>query len=370
MTPGSPDPVARVRSPGEIALVVPQVLGFVPSESLVVISLREPRGRMGLVQRWDLPHADWSTPDWWVQETIGRAVADEATGILLVVFTERPDDDGELPLMDVVDQLGRRATEAGLAVGDAVLVRDSRWWSYVCAAPECCPLEGTPLAASADAASVTLIAAERALSGRAVLRSREELEASIAAELPLGEELAREALAAAWVEQVVARAEDPLACRRALLERWQRAIAACADPRVVLQDEDAWALVASVRDGPTRDALLSDALERPRELQAVLERLCRRSVPPFDADLCTLLAWTAYLTGGGALTSIALERALRDNPEQSGANSLLACLGGGVHPEELRSMLVASLAASESSSVGRAGRRAAARLRGRRRRSA
>src|SRR3712207_3632926 len=47
--------VARLSSPGEILAVLPSLCGFRPQESLVLMSLRGQRQRLGLTARVDLP---------------------------------------------------------------------------------------------------------------------------------------------------------------------------------------------------------------------------------------------------------------------------------------------------------------------------
>jgi hypothetical protein len=61
-------------------------------------------------------------------------------------------------------------------------------------------------------------------------------------------------------------------------------------------------------------------------------------VAPDDAPVCTLLAWTAYARGEGALANVALDRALAGRPDYSLALLLRAALDGGVHPDEVRSL--------------------------------
>jgi hypothetical protein len=346
-----------------MALLVPQLLGFTPTESLTVLSLRPPRGRVGLTQRIDLPPPGVELPEPVADGLVDRVAVDHGTQLIIVVWSQLADPVGELAWARLVDDLEARADVRGLEVSEALLVRDERWWSYLCGNDACCRPDGTPVAESVGAESVSLVAAERALSGRAVLASREELEASIAPVLPLGEDFARRALASAAADLGVARAVDAEGQRCAALEMWRRTLDECTDPRMAPSDELRHALIASLLDSETRDRVLSEGVQRPREMQRLLETLCRSSVPPFDGDLCTLLAWIAYLEGGGALASIAIDRALTDNPMQSGARALSDFLDAGVHPDELWDLTTRSPASTRRRSARR-GRRS------RRRRSA
>ena len=69
---------ARVRlsDPADLAAAIPYLLGFPPEESLVVISLRGPRKRIGLTMRWDLP--DESLDDDFAEQIALRLAANSA----------------------------------------------------------------------------------------------------------------------------------------------------------------------------------------------------------------------------------------------------------------------------------------------------
>src|SRR6476469_8558812 len=47
--------VVTARGPADLVAAVPYLVGFVPTDSIVVVSLRGPRLRLGLVARLDLP---------------------------------------------------------------------------------------------------------------------------------------------------------------------------------------------------------------------------------------------------------------------------------------------------------------------------
>ncbi len=52
--------------------------------------------------------------------------------------------------------------------------------------------------------------------------------------------------------------------------------------------------------------------------------------------MCTLLAWTAYAQGGGALATVAAERALRCSPGYEMARLLVESMSRMVDPDLLR----------------------------------
>ena len=69
-----------------------------------------------------------------------------------------------------------RAAAAGITVAELLRAEDTRYWSYVCREPACCPPEGTPYDVTAHPAARALRAA-----GGQVLPSREDLAATVAA---------------------------------------------------------------------------------------------------------------------------------------------------------------------------------------------
>src|SRR4051812_31304287 len=92
-------PVVRLTSPGEIAAAIPHLCGFVPSESLVAVSLRGDRRRIGLSLRFDLPAIEAVADTANAEEVASRLAHDGASAIVLVVYTEQA---GPRPLESLV----------------------------------------------------------------------------------------------------------------------------------------------------------------------------------------------------------------------------------------------------------------------------
>ena len=329
-------PVARLSTPGEIAAVVPVLCGFVPHESLVVVSLRGPRRRLGLTMRFDL---DWLLADLehGAAEIALRLEHDGADRAVLVLHTEAPDDDG-LAGAAVADAVQAACT---VEVDEALLVRDGRWWSYVCADPRCCPPEGTPMA-GAPSSAVRLVEAERVLEGRAVLASREELVRSLAA--PRGavaDEAERHAERALddWLEHH--HRDGALAVRAEGLALAARLVDAglCG---TMVGGPDAARLAVALQDVLVRDEVATWCLDRGDALLGVLLQSARQLCPPEDAPVLVLVAWVAYARGDGGLANVALERCLASDPGCTLAHLLAEMLGRQVPPAEVRTLLAAT----------------------------
>lgn len=167
--PASPDPhrprqPVRVGSPAAVLSVVPHLLGFVPSKSLIVIGAGPPRGRIHLTLRFDLP----DPPDSGVARDIARHAVSVLTGqrqALAVAIGYGP---GHL-VSPFADAIREAASGAGLQLQDVLRVEDGRYWSYLCRNPACCPPHGVPLdprhpaGAAMDAAGVPVLPDRAAL---------------------------------------------------------------------------------------------------------------------------------------------------------------------------------------------------------------
>lgn len=325
----------RLASPGEVAALVPHLLGFVPTESLVAVSLRGRRRRVGLTARIDLVDGEPGL------RTVLQALRTDApTSVLLVVHTAAPSGPDH-PQAALVAAAARLLAEDGVALQEALLVRDGRWWSYLCEGP-CCPTEGTPVPTGAG--SVQRVAAEQALRGRAPLPDRAALVASVAPALPFGPALARHLQGQATRELAERVQEDPLAAARTEQERWRAAITGWTGRPGPQSPDRTAALVVGLHLPTVRDTVTAAGLDRGEPLLGLLLQLCRAAVPPDDAPLCAVLAAVAYLRGDGALALVALERALATDPELPLGSLLLQALDAAVPPDRLREVLAQAAA--------------------------
>ncbi|HWH27888.1 MAG TPA: DUF4192 domain-containing protein [Mycobacteriales bacterium] len=328
-----------MRSAGELAAALPHLCGFVPHESLVLISLRGPRQRVGLTMRVDLPPPEHEAA--LVRELVPRLVADGARAAITFVVTEEA---GERPRAALADALRRGLRRAGIRSRDRVLLRDGRWWSYDCTDLRCCPPGGTPLSGAAE--SVQLVEARAALDGTAVLPSREALVASLAA--PTDPALADRLAAASAARERRLRVEGRVRVGREALAHWRRALRRVLDREVTPSDPVAdlhlgpaarAALVVSLADAVVRDEVLTWAIDDSEPLLSLLLELAGSSVPPHDAPVCALVGWVAHARGTGALANVALDRALASDPSYGLALLCRHALDSQVSPAAVKALL-------------------------------
>lgn len=312
MTSVSSRPVARLSSPGDIVATVPSLCGFLPQDSLVLLSLRGPRRRLGLTIRVDLPPPEAVVPV--VAALVDRVVQDGGSSAVLVLYASTPDAALALAVQDC-------CSAAGVAVAEALHVTDGCWTSYLCSGP-CCPPSGTPVGEAP-----ALVRAEHALDGRSVLASREDLVHALAAPL---EPVDLTEVGESWA------ATDPLAARTRALALAREALGKVAAP---LAPSTAAVLGVALHDVRVRDELATWALDDSDALLALLQQVARQVGPPWDAPVCTVLAWVAYCRGDGARANVALDRALRTDPDYSLALLLRSALDGALPPADVRRLL-------------------------------
>lgn len=329
-----PKPVARLTSPAQVVAALPLQLGYVPTESLVVVCCHEPRGRLGLTLRFDLPPVA-GEPEL-VEEVVARVRHEQASRLVVVVWTDEPDGP-DRARSGLVRSLRQALPE--VVWTEAALVRGGRFWSYLCEVPTCCPPEGRLVDEARQSDAVQLIEAEGVLSGRAVLADRASLARSLAG--PVGR-------AAAAARARCHRAELRLAeqLRRAGLEAtaaqalalWESAVRRFADPPAGLDPTEAAVLAVSLCDRWLRDQVAGCPDADVPALLGLLEEVLRRTPAPYDADACALYAWVRYGTGGGTEVTLALERALTSDPAHRLAGLVLDLLLAQVSPAVVRDL--------------------------------
>lgn len=324
----------RVGSPGSFLAVIPSLLGFHPANSIVVVGAG-PRGRIQVAFRYDLPEP----PD----TAAATKIAAHAAAILTrqQLTTAVVIGYGPGPMVTpVADALVCELRRAEITLHDALRVQDGRYWSYACRDPRCCPPEGVPFDPNAHPDAMIMAAA-----GTKVLRDRATLAATIA---PIG------GLAADSMHKAIGRAERraaDLARRGAAaghrtssrefidegLGAVSEAIATYRRGEQITSDDQIARLAVALADLWVRDdawARMEPGHVRDHlRLWTDVVRLVPAQYVPAPASL---LAFTAWQSGNGALANIAAERALAADPEYSMALLLLEAIRSGMPPSAAR----------------------------------
>jgi hypothetical protein len=366
-----PAPLLRVGSPDSMLAVIPGLLGFHPTRSLVVVGAGPPRGRIQVAFRYDLPEP----PDPGAAAKIAAHAAAVLARHQLTVAVVAGYGPGPM-VTPVADALVAELRRAGITLHDMLRVEGGRYWSYSCQDPRCCPPEGTPFDPGEHPAAETMAAA-----GSKVLRDRAALAATIA---PLT------GLAADSMRQATRRAERRVtALIRAGRGSGSRGGQAAGGPasrdpgsadsagsavppvigeglravgdaiavyrgggRITSDDQIAW-LAVSLADLRVRD----DAWARmdPAHVDAHLRLwtdVVRRAPARYVPAAASLLSFTAWQAGNGALANVAATRALSADPEYSMALLLLDAIGAGIPPSAARLPMTPEEVAASYASLG------------------
>lgn len=338
-------PLVRLSRPAELAAATPYLLGFHPVESLIAVTVRRPRGRLGMLVRTDLPKPGQEAGR---AATIARYLhSDGADAALVIVHTDEPDIPTTAPVAgrarrDLVDELRSALDGFDIPLYEALLVRGGRWVSYLCHDRACCPAEGNPVDATVESLALASV-----VSGQVVLGSRADL---VRALDPAG------GSDAAAVGSAIDRALNRLSRQRnghgarspvrprdvvgaelnARQARWEAPDPPAGTDAASLTPARAAALAVGLVDARIRDAALVRCVSpQAVAFEPLWLELVRRVPPPLDAAPATLLAVSAYSRGNGPFARVCLERALSSHPGYALAELILAALEQAVPPRVL-----------------------------------
>jgi hypothetical protein len=327
----------RISGAGDLLDALPRMLGFVPTNSAVLVALRPPRDRITLTIRVDLPVRRHETSC--ARLLAGHAQRAGATSAVLVIYDDRPPPasrrwPGASLTREMRTALRNRG---GLRLADAVVVRNGRWRSLLCTNERCCPVGGKPLRGERQPSA---FAAALVAMGAAPLPSRAALAASVAGpSVAAAGDIARlQAVAAEELTARVAAGETVAAVRAETVALFRAALAESARGQS-LSDEGAARLLAGLLDIVARDVVLSWAGEKDTDrLLAMLLALAPRAVAPLNVPVLTVLAWVAYARGDGGLANVAVEGALSTNPGYTMAQLVASGLRSGLHPRHVQAV--------------------------------
>jgi Domain of unknown function (DUF4192) len=348
-TSGRPTVVAgkiqlRAATPDAVLAVVPHMLGFYPSRSLVVLGLG-PRERVVVTFRYDLPDpADLEIADDIADHASYVLGRERITAALLVGYGP------EELVAPVVVSTVRRLIGDGVDVHEVLRADAGRYWSMLCDDPGCCPLDGRfydpgshPAATALTDAGMTAQPDREALA-RTLQRSAGSADrircATVAAQLRLSQLVD-------YGEAMGDRVPRLRATRTGRREV-QRAIRRYRDGGCIESIEHLAWLAVLVADLRVRD----DAWARMDPAHSadhcrLWTDIVRGAAVEFVPAAASLLAFTAWQSGNGALAVIAVERALAADPGYSMAHLIDSAVQAALPPSAARMpMSPAAVAAS------------------------
>jgi len=327
----APRPVV-LDTPAQIVDAVPYLVGFQPAESVVALSLRGQRGRVGLTARADLPPPEWA--DECAAQLVGHLRRDGARRVVVVAYPPAPGL-AHPSVRAIADAFTHRLAAIGIPLAELLCVHEGKWWSLVCDDPACCPNDGTPVAASAAG---SVLGAAMAVEGRVVLPSRAALAATLE---PLDDDLgaamarALPEVQAAVGDRVWGGHRDEVAAESLAL--FTDAVRRRVEGHTGDPPDVSARLIVGLDDLVVRDVVITwTEGERGAAARALLAELVPRAVPPFHVVPLTVLGWLAYQSGEGALAAMAVERALAADPDYALALLLAQALDRAIDPAVFR----------------------------------
>lgn len=335
--------VLSLRSPADLLVVIPFLLGFHPRDSMVVVCLEDGPGPMlGMSARADLPPPD--ELDECAQQVVHAVRRRRPAAVVLAVVGGGGGSGGQgPPRRDVVDRLTEEFAEAGIPVRAqawaAELVAGARWSCY----GECgCAGElGDP--------ATTAVAAAAVAAGQVTYADRAGLERLLAPADPSAISRRSALLDVASDASLLDGALSGPAMARRDLAAVRAALAESSAGRLVLGDDDVVRLAVALSDSAVRDACAIFCVgEQAAAAEQLWTALTVATPDPEAAEPATLLAFCALVRGNGALATVALERAQRAWPGHRLSALLQAAIASGLAPDEIEEWVLAGATQAEA----------------------
>ncbi|MFI8519133.1 DUF4192 domain-containing protein [Streptomyces sp. NPDC085481] len=378
-----------LRGPAELADALPFMLGFHPSDSVVLVALHGERGRFGGRVRLGIPRSprEWADTAEHLAECLVEGCArrgDRPDAIVVFLCQDPARGETGRRVMERLRPFAQRLRTAcgalDVPVLEALCISDGLYFSYCCPDARCCPPDGTPLALS----GTSVMAASAAYAGIQVRGSLKDLEARLKPPLSGGDPTQRAALSGAASVLVPKILDAPagqgrqevrdttIGLARRLIERFsgpsevpsvRAGDGGVPIGRVVLGDGQArggtaWAdaaddarltpdeaatLILGLQDRDTRDQA-AEWMEGPEadgalRLWRALSRRCVAPYQEYAAAPLALAGWVAWSLGDEPSARVALGLALEADSEYLFARLLHQACSEGLDPESLRSCL-------------------------------
>jgi len=344
----------RAATPDAVLAVVPHMLGFYPTRSLVVLGLGE-QNRVMVTFRYDLPEL----PDHELATDIAEhaeyvLTREQISAAMLIGYGP------EQLVLPVLAQTAARIGTHGVHLQEALRAEAGRYWSLLCSDATCCPPEGRSYdPGSHPAAAAMADAGLTAQPDRESLARTIQRPAGSADAIARATEQARVRLGRLVDSGEAAGDSDPgLRATRVGRSQVQRAIRRYrAGGRIDSFAHLAW-LAVLLSDIRVRDDAWARMTPAHREEHCRLwTDVLRAAATDFVPAPASLLAFTAWQAGNGALAAMAVDRALAADPGYSMAHLLAGAIEAALPPAAARMpMTPAAVAASYTPPIAGASR--------------
>ena len=341
----------RAATPDAVLAVVPHMLGFYPSHSLVVLGLGE-RRRVMVTFRYDLPEPDDNELATDIAQHAEYVLSRERINSALLIGYGP-----EQLVLPVLAQTAAKLGNHGIDLQEALRAEGGRYWSLLCDDPSCCPPEGRPYDPGSHPAAAAMTQA-----GLAAHPDRQALARTIQRPAGTSEMIARATQQARLrLTRIVDAGEasgerDPmLRATRIGRREVQRAIRLYrAGGTIHSIGQLAW-LAVLLGDIRVRDDAWARMEPAHRDDHCRLwTDVVRGAATECAPAPASLLAFTAWQAGNGALAAVAVDRALAADAGYSMALLLGSAIQAALPPAAARMpMTPAAVAASYAAPPGR-----------------
>lgn len=314
--------------PGALIAALPAVLGFVPENSLILVSLGD--GRLGSVMRVDLSEelADR-------MEHLAEVAAAAAPEAVIAVIVDA--DGAHCP------SCNEEYRQLSAVLAEALSQHNIELWAthlvdQVALGGRWHCVEGCGSSGLVDDPASSPLAAAAVLEGRRLYPRRADLQAVVAPD----DQACSDALAGVVRRQAgrrrAAHRAHPVRCTRADVETAMSAASRVAAGES-LSDTELATLGCALSDAQVRDILYALAVgESAGEVESLWALLARTLPSPWRVEALVLIAFSAYARGDGPLAGVSLQEALRCEPDHRMAGMLDTALQSGLRPEDIRDL--------------------------------
>jgi len=323
--------MTTLTSPHDLLAAIPFLIGYHPTDSLVIVSLKE--DCVGMAMRVDYPSIETAHSHDSFDALIYHLVREGAQGALVVAYAP----DGRTDGIEILENIATALTRVEITIRESLLIWNGRWRSVLCSDCDCCPIEGNEL----PEISSSRVAVEQVAEGRPMPYGNSEGMADSIAALALATDLD-------FGVQVAASRIDPESdhlqkAQRdgavAVLDLASRFIAGSLGRDIADDQRLSAQVLGSLSDIQVRDFALGSHDDVSIETYWTMWRYLIRIAPTgFIAPVASLLAALSYEKGEGALAQRCLDRALADDPSYSLASLLRRVFSAGWPPESFAAM--------------------------------
>jgi uncharacterized protein DUF4192 len=310
----------KLRNPGDLIAAIPYLLGFWPTESVVICAHAGATGtQVQMCVRADLPPPHFY---WELAEQVKRPVLQaKARAVTVIIVGEQDESLEPLPHQAQVAAITAVFADAGVPVAHALwtssITEGAPWSCYD--TMECGGRLPDPSISELAVASMAdgTFAYESKDAMRAALQPTDRKQLAIRAE--------RIALA-------LAQRPDEIHARKLMDD----VLAGIREGTFDLDEDRVVDLAVALSHSKVRDSCMrAEVTSLGVAIEAVWFELTRATPQPYRAEPASLLAFTAFLRGDGASAGVALEAAQDADPHHMVSHLLRAAMDLGLTPADL-----------------------------------